>query len=444
MNPPTQQKYKKLVLAFKALKRGVSQDEPVPATLGHLTRIVEILIWDQKKQKQFTDFFLENNIYDYFYRLLTLPNISKPSVISLIKLYSFVLLNVEEKVIIHYIFSHQHFNKILKHGLKLFDSDIVFYYVNMLKSVSVRFQDFPIQYFYNQKNPDFPLFTRAVMFYNYPDNLVRTTALNVVFTLIHAKPSVCCQLFQEFPFNSFFVNYFCYVKYFVQKKLKRFQSLSNRNVFVNLQQDLCILIESIDDFFGFKEEKFNAFLFNSFFSFLFVPVLLSVFRIAQKNVPAQQSSFLLFFYLLRHLKNERLKAVIMRIMLEPKISQNFNVFITKKVMDPFFFARDYQISNWKKLFALEPVKAQLRHLFTDFMANEQKTLNTWSSQLTSFNAGSKIVNKDSDFYKQYTQNTGVVSLYAQQEDLLMYQQSSVAELLRNNDKLRTNIVFQLL
>lgn len=37
-----------------------------------------------------------------------------------------------------------------------------------------------------KKNLDFPIFSRIVSFYNFPDNLVRATAYNTVLTILNS------------------------------------------------------------------------------------------------------------------------------------------------------------------------------------------------------------------------------------------------------------------
>lgn len=67
------------------------------------------------------------------------------------------------------------------------DDEIIAYYINLLKCVSIRIELESLQLFYNlvcifvtQKFSTFPMLIRAVSFYKHKENLIRTSVRNIV------------------------------------------------------------------------------------------------------------------------------------------------------------------------------------------------------------------------------------------------------------------------
>ena len=60
------------------------------------------------------------------------------------------------------------------------EPEFIDYYINFLKSISLKLKSMPIQLFYNPKHARFPLLERSLRFYNYPDIMVSTSVKNVI------------------------------------------------------------------------------------------------------------------------------------------------------------------------------------------------------------------------------------------------------------------------
>ena len=90
----------------------------------------------------------------------------------MIKFYSFLLTNLKNIDIINYVYSHQSLNEFLSYDFDFKEPDIIFYFVNFAKSISLKFDNFPFEIFYNKRNIAFPLFSKVIKFYNHNDNLV--------------------------------------------------------------------------------------------------------------------------------------------------------------------------------------------------------------------------------------------------------------------------------
>lgn len=158
--------------------------------VDNLTKLTEILAWAEKKDATILDFFIENNVVSLFPELLRRNaklKSERDNDIKLIKSFSFMILNLKSKEVVNFIFSSQSFNQFLNFSFDFLDDEIVFFFVNFIKSISQQFDSFPLQIFFNQRNLDLPLFSSITRFTRHPDALVRATAFNVILTLLNCR-----------------------------------------------------------------------------------------------------------------------------------------------------------------------------------------------------------------------------------------------------------------
>ena len=132
--------------------KDVSQKALVKKT-EDFEKLVELFIWGEKNDHVFADPFMESNILGQFMILLKeaskVPT-NKGLVLTLIRSYSFLVTNIKRHEMVSYVFSHPAFNNFIKFPFDFRDDEIVFYYINFIKSLSQRFDSFPLQIFYNQ------------------------------------------------------------------------------------------------------------------------------------------------------------------------------------------------------------------------------------------------------------------------------------------------------
>lgn len=175
---------------FANLEQSFSEKKGVAEAVEYLTSLVEIFIWAEKNDMTIVDFFIENNVMRFFPELLiknAKQKYSRENVVTLIKNFSFLLLNLKSPELVNFVFSNQSFTQFLNFRFDFRDDEIIFFYVNFIKSISQRFDSFPLQIFYNPRNLDMPLFSNITRFMNHSDSLVRATAFNVVLTLLNCS-----------------------------------------------------------------------------------------------------------------------------------------------------------------------------------------------------------------------------------------------------------------
>jgi protein CLEC16A len=85
-------------------------------------------------------------------------------------------------------------NDFVVHPYDFTDEDIVDYYINFIKSLTMKIDAGQFKLYFNlviikissifKKYSYFPLIWQANKFYNHKDNLVSTTARNIILTLV--------------------------------------------------------------------------------------------------------------------------------------------------------------------------------------------------------------------------------------------------------------------
>lgn len=135
------------------LKKNINNSKYIGENIEHLNEIVKIFIWGEKNRQIFLDFFVKNDILNYFV-ILANKNIyhfqDKENSVKLIKYYSVLLVNLKTKESIDFVYSQSDFNNFLKIEFDFEDEEIVFYFVNFAKGLSQRFNNFPFAFFYNE------------------------------------------------------------------------------------------------------------------------------------------------------------------------------------------------------------------------------------------------------------------------------------------------------
>lgn len=94
--------------------------------------------------------------------------------------------------------------------------EIVDYQISFLKMISLSLAERPhlLQFFYNERFKDFPLYGAAIKLYNYPEPMVRTAVRTItlnVYNLTSKDPELCNVLL-GLPHAVYFPNLSCQLK----------------------------------------------------------------------------------------------------------------------------------------------------------------------------------------------------------------------------------------
>jgi len=120
-----------------------------------------------------------------FIQLVKLNN--KFLTLEIIKNFSLLILNIKSHTTLYFIFSQNMINQIIENNFDRQDDDFTFYYINFLKSLSLKISTTTIDFFFNERHNTFPLINAALGYYNYPDNMIKNTVRNIILTIIKCK-----------------------------------------------------------------------------------------------------------------------------------------------------------------------------------------------------------------------------------------------------------------
>jgi protein CLEC16A len=104
--------------------------------------------------------------------------------LQIIKSFSVLILNLSNTTTLYYMFSNNFINQIISNDYEKYDDDFISYYVNFLKSLSLKIDTTTIQFFYHKQHNSFPLLQASLKLYNHNDAMIKNTVRNVVLTVL--------------------------------------------------------------------------------------------------------------------------------------------------------------------------------------------------------------------------------------------------------------------
>ena len=104
--------------------------------------------------------------------------------IQIIQSFSILILNITSQTTIYFIFSNNFLNYIISRNYEKYDDEFVAYYINFIKSLSLKIDSTTVQFFFHKQYNSFPLMESSLKFYNHPDSMIKTTVRNIFLTFI--------------------------------------------------------------------------------------------------------------------------------------------------------------------------------------------------------------------------------------------------------------------
>ena len=160
-----------------------------------------------------------SNIFDTFAELDFMSEFTKLSSydnykinLELINTFSFLMVNMKDKTTIYYLFSGNCLNKIINKDHNNIDEEYLSYYINFLKSLSLRLDETTIQLFYIENSHSFPLIENALEFYNHEDCMIRSVVRNIVLNILKIKNSSIQNYFGKLPSISYLSDVICHLR----------------------------------------------------------------------------------------------------------------------------------------------------------------------------------------------------------------------------------------
>eukprot|EP01087_Luapelamoeba_hula_P018692 TRINITY_DN606_c1_g1_i1.p1 TRINITY_DN606_c1_g1~~TRINITY_DN606_c1_g1_i1.p1 ORF type:complete len:1504 (+),score=363.67 TRINITY_DN606_c1_g1_i1:186-4697(+) len=167
-------------------KNQVVTDKNNELIIETLRQIAEVMIWGDQHNANFFDWFLENNILAFFLNILQQKAGQKVK-IQLLQTLSILVTGIKSETSLYYLLSNNHINDLIIHKFDFSDEEVLAYYISFLKSLSLKLNDKTLQFFFNEMDNDFPLYTEAIKFFNHPEYMVRTAVRNLVLNVLKVE-----------------------------------------------------------------------------------------------------------------------------------------------------------------------------------------------------------------------------------------------------------------
>ena len=255
--------------------------------------------------------------------------------LQLIKMLSFMLINIKNKPWLYYLCSNNLLNKIISKDYSKYDDEFLSYYVNFLKSLSLLLDETSIQLFYLEKNNSFPLIENILKFYDHKDSMIRNVVRNTVMNIFRVKNAKIEEYFSKLPSVLYFVKIVGQIKNIcleIKEEVKNQNSKKISYLFDDLYDEIIYL----DDLLNLKLERINFILINCFFSYFIIPLLCGSICQTNKKLNQEMALFILIFFFV-NMKNEVFKNCLFSILFLDELNLDFEDFLNNdKELGDFF------------------------------------------------------------------------------------------------------------
>ena len=250
--------------------------------------IIDYLIYGDKKKTQiFFDNFCELDFMQEFIK----ASKSKTTdiLLQIIKSMSALILTITNKAFLFYVFSNNFINNIITND-KIIESseDFLSFYINFLKSLSLKIDLTTIKLFFHPEINSFPLLENALKLYNYEDSMIRNVVKNIF--LKFATLSKEYQPLKDYMLSLPVIKFFCFISCRLNDITLDLNESAGYNVLYKynntkefkfkyeklkaLQDDILDDILYINDLFGINDCQITYVLLNTLFYYYIGPLLL--------------------------------------------------------------------------------------------------------------------------------------------------------------------------
>lgn len=237
--------------------------QPIKELINKL--VTFLMDCDKVKDQNFFNYFCELHLMDDLKELnaLSIYQINYTVIQSL----SFLLVNISNTQYLYYMFSNNCINEIILNDVTKYDDEYLSYYINLLKSLSIRIDSETIQFFFDETTYSFPLVDQALKLYNHSNAMISTVVHNIVLAILNIKYTPIKEYFLKFPSVSYFI--------FIVSSLRD----TSQNFIMNgsdqdSYEDVIDALMYINDIMGMKIEKINYILINAMFYYYIMPILM--------------------------------------------------------------------------------------------------------------------------------------------------------------------------
>ena len=264
---------------------------------------------------------------DFMHLLLTYSNFNLYEInLEIIKTFSFLMTNIKSTTYLYYFFSKNLLNRIINKDYSKYDEEFLSYYINFLKSLSLRLDDKTIHLFYDDKTNSFPIIENVIKLYNHRDSMIRNVVRNIVLNILKIKGVNLQEHFIELPSISYLANLACHLR---DMCIKIDEEVEDKNInnLPYLFDDLIDEATYIDDLLNLNLNKINYIIINSIFYYFIIPVLCGALGEKSNKISKKVALFLIIFFFI-YMKNEIFKNCLFALLFFEELNQDLDYLFT--------------------------------------------------------------------------------------------------------------------
>ena len=321
--------------------------------------------------------------------------------LEIITTFSFLMINIKSTTYLYYFFSKNLLNRIINKDYSKYDEEFLSYYVNFIKSLSLRLDEVTVNLFYNDKANSFPIIENVLKLYNHRDSMVRNVVRNIVLNILKIKVPSIENHFTELPSISYLANIACHLRD-ICIQINDEMAKKNINNLHYLYDDLIDEATYIDDLLNLNLTKINYIILNCLFYYLILPIICGAISEKTNRISKKVALFLIIFFFI-NMKNEIFKNCLFTLLFFEQINTDLIYFLV--------------IPPEKKNYSFYPEN------------NKEITFCTFISENYSYKFLSTMVEKDNIIYNKYKNK------YPQIKEVMQKNNGS-----KNKEKLEISII----
>ena len=250
--------------------------------------IIDYLIFgDKKKEQIYFDSFCELDFMKEF--IVASKSKNMEILLQIIKSMSALILTITNKASLFFIFSNNFINNIITNDdIQESGEDFLSFYVNFLKSLSLKIDSTTIQLFFQKEKNSFPLLENALKLYNHEDSMIKNVVRNIF--LKFAGLSKEYSPLKEYLMSLPTIKYFCFLSCRLVDMTLEINYLAGYNVLYNynvnpdfefnyeklkgIHDDLIDEILYLNDILSLNDTDISFTMLNSLLYYYICPLLL--------------------------------------------------------------------------------------------------------------------------------------------------------------------------
>lgn len=310
--------------------------------LNEINNIIETasnyLLYGESHDEPFFDTFCEYNFMaEYLYLVDEVKN--QDINLSIVKSFAFLISNLKNEVSIYFIFSNNFINHIIS-NINFFEygEDFLSYYINFLKSLSLKLNATTIQFFFHKDINSFPLLENAIKLYNNPDQMINNVVSNIFLSICKLKYRPVEDYLCSLPA----ISYFEFISCRLRDMIITFDKELRYENFRNIQDDIITNIIYIQDIFSLGIDKINYVLTNCLMYYCVLPLIVSIIQSNSLKISITLALYVLCL-LFHYIKDENFINILYTLVFLPKRNKSLNKYIDNYPND----AKNYYY-DWEK------------------------------------------------------------------------------------------------